>query len=128
MARTSIVPEPLALNVRSADILETAGLVALTTSDGWVIDAPISSDNGAVLVIRFWNAATAATVTVEAGANPPAVRAGLGDLEIVLAGSDVRYAVVERARFLQDDGTINLKASDDETELSAMYLPREYAV
>ena len=127
MARTSIVPEPLVLNIRSADILETAGLSALTTSDGWVIDAPISSDAGGVLVIRFWNDATAATLSVEAGANPPAVRAGLGDLEIVLAASDVRYAAVERARFLQAAGTIHLIASDDAVELSAMYLPREYA-
>ena len=128
MGRTSIVPEPLVLNVRSADILETGGLTALTTGDGWVIDAPISSDVGGVLIIRFWNSGTAATVSVESGDNPPAVRAGLGDLEIVVAANDVRYAVVERARFLQDDGTINLKASDDEVELSAMYLPREYAV
>ena len=128
MARTTVTPEALTLNTRSADILETGGVSAATTSDGWAIAAPVSSDSGGVLVIRFWNDATAATVSVKAGDNPPAVRAGLGDLEIVLGGSDVRYGVFERARFLQDDGTITLIDSDDAVELSAMYLPREYAV
>ena len=128
MGTTAVVPEALVLNTRSADILETGGQTALTTADGWAIAAPVSSDSGGVLVIRFWNSGTAATVSVKSGDNPPAVRAGLGDLEIVLATNDVRYGVFERARFLQDDGTITLIASDDEVELSAMYLPREYAV
>ena len=128
MGTTAVVPEALALNVRSADILETGGQTALTTADGWAIAVPVSSDQGDVLVIRFWNSGTAATASVKSGDNPPAVRAGLGDLEIVLAANDVRYAVVERARFLQDDGTITIIASDDEVELSAMYLPREFAV
>ena len=128
MGTTAVVPEALVLNTRSADILETGGQTALTTADGWAIAAPVSSDSGGVLVIRFWNSGTAATVSVKSGDNPPAVRAGLGDLEIVLATNDVRYGVFERARFLQDDGTITLIASDDEVELSAMYIPREYAV
>lgn len=128
MGLTDVTPEPLVLNVRSADILETGGVTALTTGDGWTILAPVESDQNGPLVIRFWNSGTAATVSVLAGDRPPAERAGLGDLEIVIAANDVRYAVVEDARFVQDDGSITLKASDDEVELSAMRLPRTYAV
>ena len=122
MGTTAVVPAALVLNTRSADILETGGQTALTTADGWAIAAPVSSDSGGVLVIRFWNSGTAATVSVKSGDDPPAVRAGLGDLEIVLATHDVRYGVFERARALQDDRASPLIASTAEFALSAEVL------
>lgn len=79
----------------------------------------ISPTNGANLanygdgdrvVVRVTNTnGTDRTVTVKEGVNPPSVRAGLGDLAVVVpATSGVKYLVLETARFQQADGSINI--------------------
>jgi len=49
------------------------------------------------------------TVTVLQGDNPPAVRQSLGGLAVVVAQNTARLiGPLESARFMQDDGTVNV--------------------
>lgn len=122
MATTAITPTTLVLNTRSADILDGDGTVATAPTDGWVIAAAGLSGN--LLLLKFLANGTGDTVTIKAGDRPPAQRAGLGDLEVVLAASDVRYIPVEASRFLQDDGTIEATCTDAGTSCKAFILPK----
>lgn len=58
-------------------------------------------------------AAVVLTVTVKAGVNPPAVRAGIGDLVIAMpatgtSGDKKIIGPLESARFAQADGSVNV--------------------
>lgn len=122
MATTAITPTSLVLNTESADILDANGDVATTPTDGWVITP---ADPGRRLtLLKFLADATGDTVTIVAGDRPPSQRAGLGNLTITLAASDVRYIVVEKARFLQDDGTYLATCTDAGTTCKAFDLPQ----
>ena len=62
------------------------------------------------LVVRVTNTnGTQRTVTFKAGANPPAVRAGVGDLAVVVpATTGDKLVVLESARFVKADGSIDV--------------------
>jgi hypothetical protein len=127
MATTAIVPEVLVMNARSTDLPDAGngsdnGIVATTPSDGWVIAA--GGANGDRLLLKFLADGSGDTATILAGDRPPSSRAGLGNLAIVLAASDVRYVCVEAARFLQNDGTIHVTAVDAGTSCAAFLLPK----
>ena len=126
MATTAIVPEVLAVNTRSADLPDAGmtgnGIVATTPSDGWVIAAATNAGND--MILKFLADATGDTVTILAGDRPPSQRSGLGNLSIVLAVSDVRFVVIEKSRFLQDDGTILATCTDAGTSCMALQLPK----
>lgn len=64
------------------------------------------------------------TVTFTAGDRYPAQRADLGNLAVTLAASDVKYISVESSRFLQNDGTILVTATDAGTVLLAIDVPK----
>jgi len=121
MSTTAITPKDLALNTRSDDLLDSDGTVATTPADGWVI---ASAAKGRNLLLKFLADGTGDTVTIKAGDRPPSHRAGLGDLTVTLAASDVRYIVVETARFLQNDGTLLATCTDAGTSCLAFLLPR----
>lgn len=121
MATTAIALTALTLNTMSADILDADGTVATTPADGWVIAA--AGNPGSRLLLKFLADATGDTVTILAGDRPPSQRAGLGNLAIVLAASDVRYICVEASRFLQDDGSIHATCTDAGTSCIAFLLP-----
>lgn len=127
MATTAIVPETLVMNTRSADLPDAGngsdnGIVATTPADGWVIAA--GGHNGDRLLLKFLADGTGDTVTIKAGDRPPSSRAGMGDLTVTLAASDVRYIAVEAARFLQSDGTILAVCVDSGTSCAAFILPK----
>lgn len=122
MATTAITPEVLVLNTRSADLPDASGVVATTPADGWVIAAPTGRNTD--LLLKFLADASGDTVTIVAGDRPPSHRSGLGNLSVVLAASDVRYVVVEKSRFLQDDGTILATCTDAGTMCWAMEIPK----
>ncbi len=98
------------------------GAAALADPAGTAIDQPngmvVALASGAVphapgagrLVLRIANSAAAPyTVTVRAGATPPAFRAGLGDLTVsVPAGATRWFGPFESARFVQADGSLYL--------------------
>lgn len=122
MATTAITPTALVVNVESADILDAGGTVATTPTDGWVIAAPTGRDTD--LLLKFLVDASGDTVTIVAGDRPPSQRSGLGNLAIVMAASDVRYIIIEKGRFLQDDGTILATCVDAGTSCKAFTIPK----
>ncbi len=123
MATTAITPTPLVVDVMSADILDAAGTVATTPSDGWVIAAPVGPDTD--LLLKFLVDASGDTITIVAGDRPPSQRSGLGNLALILAASDVRYIVVDKSRFLQDDGTLLVTCIDAGSTCYAFTIPKQ---
>lgn len=89
----------------------------------------ISGDGRVLIEVDNTGTVATATVTVKAGDNPPAFRAGLGDLAVVVgtAGLHRQIIIVETARFLQDDGTINIDAAGFSAGTIVAYqLPRSF--
>lgn len=121
MATTAITPKVLTLNTRSDDLLDADGTAATTPTDGWVITP---ADPSKYLLLKFLADGSGDTVTVLAGDRPPSHRAGLGNMTVTLAASDVRYIVIEKARFLQNDGTYLATCVDAGTTCLAFELPR----
>ena len=68
----------------------------------------VAADETERIILHVKNGDTAAkTVTVKAGANPPAWRAGVGDLEVsVAAGTNQYIGPFESARFEQTGGAL----------------------
>lgn len=88
----------------TADVLDT-GTAAVT------LPAAVGGLSGDV-ILEVKNAAGTAvnlTVSVLAGDNPPAQRAGLGNLDMVLAQNALGIlGPFESSRFIQNDGTMNV--------------------
>ena len=129
MTTTAVTVERLTINTRSTDFpAGGAGsgnnLVATTPTDGWVVSPESGGTLGEQLIFRLIADGSGDTVTFTAGDRYPAQRADLGDMEVVLAASDVRYISVETSRFLQNDGTIIVTAIDAGTILLAMAVPK----
>ena len=123
MAVTVITVTQLALATASADILDADGTVATTPSDGWTVTPPagVTFDQ---LIFKFLADATGDTVVFAAGDKPPAERAGLGSLSIVLAPSDVRYVVIEDARHVKTAGHVLITCVDAGTSLRVFAMPK----
>lgn len=125
MADVAVTPTALVLDTESADILDTDGTAITDAANNtWAIAA--GGRHGSLLLLKFWDDGTGTTITILAGDRPPSQRAGLGDKTITLAANDVRYIVVEAARFLQDDGTIRATATVNGAEAKAFTLPKIY--
>lgn len=101
MPRDSVTITTLALN---GGVAEPSG-TTITPANGASIAA---GGDTRKLLIRVTNTHTSDhTVTIRAGANPPAFRSGIGDATITVpASTGVRYITVESARFAQADGSI----------------------
>ncbi len=119
MARDSVSLTALSANGGTA---EPAG-VDISPTNGAVIAAPGDCQR---LLLRVTNTAGAdKAVTIKAGVNPPAFRKDLGDLAVTVAATTgVQYIVVESARFVQADGTINVDFAAAMTgKITALKLP-----
>jgi hypothetical protein len=67
---------------------------------------------------------TAGNVVVKAGANPPAVAAGQGDLTVAVGTNGVAFlGPFESGRFLQADGSLIVETTQTVT-LTALRVPR----
>lgn len=124
MARDAITITSLGINAATAN---PAGLTIDSTvvTNDMVVNA---SGNTRGLLLQITNTSGAdKVVTVKAGDNPPAFRAGLGDLEITVpATSGNVWISLESARFVQDDGTINIDLATGHTGVArAFRLPKE---
>lgn len=82
------------------------------------------------IIIRIAHTtASAKSATIKAGDHPPALAAGQGDLSVTLADATagtIEYFVgpLEAARFLQDDGTIQVEFDENTTGfVEAFQLP-----
>ncbi len=95
----------------------------IDASNGMSILAP--TGGGKVLVEVTNTFAGAKHVIFKAGANPPAERAGLGDLDRSLAQNEVNLFVLETARFAQADGSISVDFTASTTgTVRAIALPK----
>lgn len=106
-------PASLTINALSANSVISLPTAQAIDTTGTV---PINSvKRSHLLIIEVVNTDDAAlTVLVKAGDNPPAHRAGLGDLSVALAASgggataSRMIGPFEAARFMQDDGRIDV--------------------
>lgn len=105
MPRTAVVPRALVAN---GNLIGTTGA---TTIDATLVTNGVSV-TGAIpeqTLIRVANTeGSTNTVTVQSGANPPALAAGLGDLVVTVAATTgVQYiGPFEGGRFMQSDGSL----------------------
>lgn len=117
MARTAVTVEALSRTGATSPSGTTAD-----PTNGHVVDLagyPLEE-----FVFRFTNTNGSNRVaTIKAGANPPALSAGQGDLAITVPATsgDMTVAGLESARFLQSDGKINI-------DLEASFAGKVYAV
>lgn len=107
MARTALTVTSVASNTATAD---PAG-DDLDPTNGHVltVSSPLES-----YIIRVTNTTSSTkTLTIKAGDNPPADAAGQGDLDVSFGAGNVTPVVkfigpLTSARFIQNDGTLNI--------------------
>lgn len=121
MVDTAVAVTTFTPGTVSADVITTAeGGTAVASGAYAVIAAKGETRN---LVISFY-AASAATATIQAGDNPPALRAGLGaGTAQTLPAGDVVLMCLEGGRYSQDDGTIRILIGSNTTVVGAYRLP-----
>jgi len=120
MARTAVPVTALTANAEN----ENPTTTAIDATNQHEIASGGETDR---LLLRIVNTfAGSKVVTIKAGVNPPAFRAGLGDLAITMgAQNDVAYVVLESARFAQADGKINIDVAASMTgSILALRLPK----
>lgn len=104
----------------SADLITTAeGGTSVSAGNVAVITANGDTRN---LVLSFYGSG-AATATVLAGDNPPALRQGLGNKALTIPVSDLLIAVIEGARYMQDNGTIRIEIATNNVVVGAHRIP-----
>lgn len=118
MANTTVHVTTLALNTATADPTGTAIAAANTH-----VITPTKATSK--LAIRLNNTyAGAKDFTILAGDNPPADAAGQGNLVVNIAQDATYFVVIEAARFLQNDGTIQITVAASTTGfIEAIQLP-----
>jgi hypothetical protein len=107
MARTAITPRAL---VKNSNLIATTGT---TTIDSTLVSngATIANAKPERTILRCANTEGSTNVlTVRAGANPPALRAGQGDLTVTIAAtSGIQYfGPFESDKVLQADGSMSI--------------------
>ena len=103
---TALTANTAGIAAPTQDVLDT-GTAAVT------LDADVGG-SGMVLFEFVSNHASAVNTTfsILAGDNPPAQRAGLGNLDTVVAQNATKLVgPLETARFIQSDGKINVKVT-----------------
>jgi hypothetical protein len=119
VARTNVPITDLLANAEN----ENPASTAIDAANNHVIPAGAKTRR---LLLRIVNTfAGSKTVTIKAGVNPPSVRAGIGDLAVVMgAQNDVAYVVLESARFAQANGDIYVDVAAATTgSILALRLP-----
>lgn len=114
MARTAVAYSNLVSNSNLADPTATA----VTSGAGNGAQIPDVSPNRRqslpeLTLLRVSNASGGSgTATLKAGATPPALAAGLGDLAVTVANTATQWiGPVESGRFMQADGSLILETS-----------------
>lgn len=121
MARTAVTVTTFTANSATT---EPAGTTADPTNDHVVtVDFPLEE-----LMLRFANTnGTDRVATIVAGDSPPALEAGQGNLDVTVpATTGVRWVgPLSSARFLQNDGTLNIDlAASFAGTVTAYRIPR----
>lgn len=122
MADVSITPIELVPETATGDLVGDGDSV--NAAQTFAITLPVHAGRGeGSLIIRMEEEGSgAATVTFDAGDNPPSLLQGKGALEVSLSTSDFQIVVLEPGRHLQNDGTITGSVADNDTFISAYYI------
>lgn len=111
MARTAITITELTPEATNAVVLGTAG-VAIDATNDHSITPTGDIDVRELLLFVVHTTALEKDYTVVAGSNPPAVRAGLGDVVVPMADGSTTQTLslfpLTGSRFQQSDGTIHV--------------------
>lgn len=124
MARTAVVPRAL---VKNGNL---NGATGATTIDATLVTNGVTIANAKPerTILRVTNTEASTNVlTVRAGDNPPALRAGQGDLAVTLAATTgVQYiGPFESDKYLQADGSMEIDFETGMTgAIDALLLPR----
>lgn len=124
MARTAVVPRAL---VKNSNL---NGATGPTTIDSTLVTNGVTIANAKPerTLIRVANTeGSTNVVTLRAGDNPPALRAGQGDLAVTVAAtSGVQYlGPFESDKYLQDDGSLSIDFESGMTgTIDVLLLPR----
>lgn len=118
MSDTAVAVTTLTAGTISADLV--AGGTSVTTGNVAVIAAVGEARN---LVVCMY-AASASSVIVAAGANPPAQRAGLGaGASQTIGAGAAGVLVLEGARFVQTNGTIRITVGANTVVFTVLRIP-----
>lgn len=119
----TITPTDLTLNAISADLLVPSEGSTEATVGAHSIDEVQPSDR--LIISLFEDGGGAATIVFSEGANPPAVRASLGDLaSITIPTNDCVLIVIEASRFMQADDTIDFTIGGQSVDVGVFRIPR----
>lgn len=124
MARTNVPITTLTTNAATAD---PAGTAIDATNSHVINTAGVPTSRLAIRVLN--TTASTKVATVKAGDNPPAGSSGQGDLAVSLTDGSttatVKWVTLEAARFMQNDGTINIDIGSGMTGfISVFEIPR----
>lgn len=127
MTRTNVPLTKLTAN--SGNVNPSATTLDATNSHNVALASgaiPTASDSDRLVLVVNNTFAGAKVITVKAGANPPAQRAGLGDLAVSIGQNQTAYiGPLEPMRFYQTDGSINVDVAAGMTgTILAVLLPR----
>ncbi|MEU0309777.1 hypothetical protein [Streptomyces cyaneofuscatus] len=101
MARTNV---PYSSLLPNSDVADPAGTA---TNAGVGNGHVIAKAHPELTLLRVVAGSTGGNVTIKAGANPPAIAAGQGDLVIAVANNATRWiGPLESGRFIQADGSL----------------------
>lgn len=128
MARTALTVTTLTPNTPLVGLGTTTNIDATNSHS---ITLPRPATPAEILIVVKNTTASTKTVTVKAGANPPSVRAGGGDmtsLSLTDGSTTPQYGVIgplEASRYMQADGTINVDVAASMTgTITVLYVPR----
>ena len=123
MADETVTVNDLALDVASSDVLSEVGeTVEVNSGNTAVITNVQASDR--LFFTAYENGGGAATLTVAAGDKPPAERQGLGTLVLTIPSGDFVVFVLEAARYMKSDDTIDIVVGGQNVFMSAQRIPK----
>jgi hypothetical protein len=123
MARTAVAYSNFLPNAAVTDASLTAVTLNPGTSNGHVISKAAPE----LTILRVAVGATGGNITVKAGAYPPALAAGQGDLVTTVGANSISWiGPLESGRFLQNDGSllIDVAAAVVPGTITALKVPR----
>lgn len=132
MARTAIAVNTLPGNA-AAGLLDPAG-TAVDQANGMNIalasGAVPANPTARNLFLRVANTAVSPfTVIVRQGVNPPSFRAPIGDLTVTVTNATTKWVgPLEAARFMQNDGSINVDFDAGTTGTITAFVSPEHTI
>jgi hypothetical protein len=121
MADQAVTVTELVLDTASADLLTTAeGSVEITAANVAVITNVSPSHR--LLIFAYENGGGAASLSVAAGDRPAAMQADAALTVAVPSGDAVVFAL-EASKYIQDNDTIRITVSDQNTHVAAVRIP-----